>query len=393
VAEPVAAVPGDAKKEAASPQSGKPASPKKDENKKEAADKTVSPDPAVNAAAPVDPKAAKAEKKKAEAEAKAKAEQEKKDKKEAEKEAKKQAKEAKEKEKKEAEEKKKLEKEQKSGKSTPAKADTSKKPAEATSSDKAVQGAVPATSAQAATADVPKTDKAGDHDAATSNVPLARKDTDKDKPTILQSIASIFKKKEGDDVFAEQKIVFVLGGPGSGKGTQCARIKEKYRFDHISAGDLLRNEVAQDTEQGRKIADMIKEGLIVPVEITLSLLRADLEKRKEAKGFLIDGFPRQIDQAVAFESALRSPDLILFFECPENILEGRLLKRGETSGRLDDNAESIRKRFQVFAEVSSKCIEHYEKEGKVKLLKVDASGEESAVWEAVQKGFSESGLE
>jgi len=90
---------------------------------------------------------------------------------------------------------------------------------------------------------------------------------------------------------------------------------------------------------------------------------------------------------------LRSPDLILFFECPETILEGRLLKRGETSGRLDDNAESIRKRFQVFAEVSSKCIDYYENDGKVKVLRVDASGEEQTVWEAVQKGFSEHGLE
>lgn len=344
-------------------------------------------------AAPADPKAEKALKKKQEAEAKAKAEQEKKEKKEAEKEAKKNAKEAKEKEKKEAEAKKKLEKEQKNKKTAdpakvePAAADSAKK------GDVASGTVVPADKAVLAAAGSPtKKETETVQEEKKTDGTLPRKDTT-EKGTILSSIASIFKKKEGDNNFSEQKIVFVLGGPGSGKGTQCAHIKDKYKYDHISAGDLLRHEVAQDTEQGRQISEMIKDGKIVPVEITLALLRADLEKRKEAKGFLIDGFPRQIDQAVAFESALRSPDLILFFECPESILEGRLLKRGETSGRLDDNAESIRKRFQVFAEVSSKCIEHYEKEGKVKLLKVDASGEESAVWAAVQKGFSQHGME
>lgn len=103
-------------------------------------------------------------------------------------------------------------------------------------------------------------------------------------------------------------VVFVLGGPGAGKGTQCARLVEDYSFVHLSAGDLLRAEQARpDSQYGQLIADYIKGGLIVPQEITIKLLenamKEAVEKQKKTR-FLIDGFPRKMDQAFKFEETV-----------------------------------------------------------------------------------------
>lgn len=163
---------------------------------------------------------------------------------------------------------------------------------------------------------------------------------------------------------AVKRIFFVLGGPGSGKGTQCARLVEKFGFDHFSAGDLLRAEVASGSEQGKMVGEMIKEGRIVPGEITIALLKAAIDG-SSAPGILIDGFPRQLDQAGAFEKNVSDFEFVLFFDCPEEEMERRLLKRGETSGRTDDNIESIKKRFRTFVETSMPVITYYSAKGKV----------------------------
>ena len=93
-----------------------------------------------------------------------------------------------------------------------------------------------------------------------------------------------------------------LGGPGSGKGTQCERIVRDFGFLHLSAGDLLRDEVKKGTEVGKDCEKLMKEGLLVPVEVTLELLKKAMKQgKKKAKGYLIDGFPRAVDQAQAFE--------------------------------------------------------------------------------------------
>lgn len=96
-------------------------------------------------------------------------------------------------------------------------------------------------------------------------------------------------------------VIFVLGGPGSGKGTQCAKLVTDYHFEHLSAGDLLRAEQAREgSKYGQLIADYIKAGEIVPQEITLALLEQAMRESKASK-FLIDGFPRKMDQALKFE--------------------------------------------------------------------------------------------
>ncbi|KAI9598275.1 adenylate kinase-domain-containing protein [Syncephalis fuscata] len=163
----------------------------------------------------------------------------------------------------------------------------------------------------------------------------------------------------------ELTIVFVLGGPGSGKGTNCARLVEDFGFVHLAAGDLLRDEQERPgSEYGELIRHNIKEGLIVPKEVTIALLKNAM-KRSNSKRFLIDGFPRAMDQALQFEDTVAEGTAVLYFECPEEEMLKRLLNRGTTSGRADDNIESIRKRFRTFHNTSYPVIKFYEHQNKV----------------------------
>ncbi|KAK3837445.1 MAG: adenylate kinase-domain-containing protein [Linnemannia gamsii] len=180
------------------------------------------------------------------------------------------------------------------------------------------------------------------------------------------------KVKTPEIIAAENKaalkdttVIFVLGGPGAGKGTQCANLVRDFGFVHLSAGDLLREEQQRPGSQyGELIKTYIREGKIVPMEVTIALLENAMLASGQTR-FLIDGFPRKMDQALKFEEAVVPSKFILYFECPEEVMLKRLMKRGETSGRADDNIESITKRFRVFTETSYPVIEHYNKSGKV----------------------------
>uniref|UniRef100_A0A0D9WUS8 UMP-CMP kinase n=1 Tax=Leersia perrieri TaxID=77586 RepID=A0A0D9WUS8_9ORYZ len=179
-------------------------------------------------------------------------------------------------------------------------------------------------------------------------------------------------------------IAFVLGGPGSGKGTQCARIASDYGFAHLSAGDLLRNEISSGTEKGELILDIIKQGKIVPSEITVELIRKAMEST-DAKRVLIDGFPRCEENRIAFERITGTePDLVVFFDCPEDEMVKRLL--GRNQGRVDDNIETIKKRLKVFESLNIPVIDYYSSRGKVH--KINATGTEQEIFGAVRKLFS-----
>ncbi|KAJ3288454.1 hypothetical protein HK104_008172, partial [Borealophlyctis nickersoniae] len=167
--------------------------------------------------------------------------------------------------------------------------------------------------------------------------------------------------------FDGENIAFVLGGPGSGKGTQCDRIVQQLQWAHLSTGDLLREEVKKGTDLGRSLEADMKEGKMVPLEVTMRLLSSAMEEKRGAPGFLIDGFPRTMEQATLFEQTIGRCTFVLFFDCPNEILTQRLLKRGETSGRADDNLESIQKRLKTFEEASMPVIEHFKKDGRVKM--------------------------
>lgn len=170
------------------------------------------------------------------------------------------------------------------------------------------------------------------------------------------------------------KVIFVLGGPGSGKGTQCAKLVEQKGFVHLSAGDLLRDEQKREGSQyGELIAQCIKEGTIVPQVVTVALLKNAIATNVEKGGkrFLVDGFPRKMDQALTFENEIVKSAFTLFFECPELVMLERLLERGKTSGRTDDNIESIKKRFAVFIDTSMPVVNYFEKQNKVVKVRCD----------------------
>uniref|UniRef100_A0A060T2Q3 Uridylate kinase n=1 Tax=Blastobotrys adeninivorans TaxID=409370 RepID=A0A060T2Q3_BLAAD len=188
-------------------------------------------------------------------------------------------------------------------------------------------------------------------------------------------------------------VIFVLGGPGSGKGTQSANLVKDYGFVHLSAGDLLREEQARPGSQyGQLIDEYIRAGKIVPQEVTIGLLeRAISENMANGKTkFLVDGFPRKMDQAITFEEKVAKSDFTLFFECPESVMLERLLSRGQTSGRADDNVESIKKRFRVFVETSMPVVDYFDKQGRVVKLQCDKSPDQ--VYSTVKDALKQRGV-
>jgi len=194
------------------------------------------------------------------------------------------------------------------------------------------------------------------------------------------------------DLQMKPLVIFVLGGPGAGKGTQCANLVQHYGFIHLSAGDLLREEMNSGSPHGAMIQRMIKEGQIVPSEVTVGLLGKAMTTANRHK-FLIDGFPRNEENNSSWEKQMAEKvnlGFVLFFDCSEEVMQSRLLKRGENSGRTDDNIETIKKRFKTYQEQTLPIIHHYGKLGK--LLKIDGARPVDTVWEDVQAGFAKFGI-
>ena len=181
------------------------------------------------------------------------------------------------------------------------------------------------------------------------------------------------------------KTIWVVGGPGCGKGTQCERIIEKYGFFHISSGDLLREEVASGSPRGASLQELMSKGLFVPTDIVLDLIRERMNKAKEEgstkTGFLIDGYPRELDQGILFEKNVCPVDLIIFFEVSNETLKKRLLGRAAVSKRADDNEETINKRIEIFNVKNGEIIEHY----KDKVVKINAEASVDDVFAEVTK--------
>lgn len=214
-------------------------------------------------------------------------------------------------------------------------------------------------------------------------------------PAIDTVAGELLQNVDASPVFDSKDVavIFVLGGPGAGKGTQCSKLVAEHGFTHLSAGDLLRAEQERPGSQfGDLIRDYIKNGKIVPMEVTIKLLEnamtAALQQSGSTKGrFLIDGFPRKMDQGVKFEATVCPAKMVLFFDCPEEVMEQRLLERGKTSGRSDDNIESIRKRFRTFVETSMPVIDYFDKQGKV--AKIDATKAPDEVFVKTREALTE----
>ncbi|TKR72435.1 hypothetical protein L596_019881 [Steinernema carpocapsae] len=177
---------------------------------------------------------------------------------------------------------------------------------------------------------------------------------------------------------ANVPIFFIVGGPGSGKGTQCEKIVAKYGLTHLSSGDLLRAEVKSGSPRGTQLTKIMEAGELVPLEVVLDLIKeAMLEAiKKGSKGFLIDGYPREVKQGEQFEAEIQPSKLVVYFDVSEETLVKRLLHRAKTSGRADDNMETIKKRLHTFNNATAPVVLHYEKKGKLARIKAEGSVDE-----------------
>jgi len=158
-----------------------------------------------------------------------------------------------------------------------------------------------------------------------------------------------FDKKDIERILGQPKITFVLGGPASGKGTQCEKLVEEFGYTHISTGDLMRSEMKKGTKEGEQIAKIVGEGGLVPFELTVQVLINALIETPSAN-YLIDGFPRALDQALHFETVCCEAQSVLYFNVPEDICIERCLERAKTSGRTDDNQATIQRRYQNYVD-------------------------------------------
>ena len=185
-----------------------------------------------------------------------------------------------------------------------------------------------------------------------------------------------------------------MGGPGCGKGTNCANLVRDFGFVHLSAGDLLREEKASGSKDAELINKIINEGKIVPVEITVNLIKKAMEKHGwQDKKYLIDGFPRNDDNYQGWNSIMAEiTDMrfVLFIECTKENMIARIQGRAAESGsnaRSDDNLDVLNKRFDTFLQQSIPIVEIYEKENKVR--KIDGNKQPEEVYQEIKQIFEE----
>lgn len=166
--------------------------------------------------------------------------------------------------------------------------------------------------------------------------------------------------------------LILFGPPGSGKGTQSANIVDKFRLQHISTGDLLRDEVNRQTPLGTEARKYMDQGMLVPDEVVIGMISSKIDETPNVRGFIFDGFPRTKSQAVALDKLLefkKTPiTLVLALEVPAPELTKRILHRAETSGRTDDTEEVIKKRVEEYAAKTEIVASHYDALGKVERI-------------------------
>ena len=175
--------------------------------------------------------------------------------------------------------------------------------------------------------------------------------------------------------------LILFGPPGSGKGTQSEKLIAKYNLKHLSTGDLLRREISRKTPLGIEAKKFMDKGQLVPDEVVIGMISYALDENPKITGFLFDGFPRTSTQAQALDNLLElkntSINVMIALDVSEEELVKRLLKRGETSGRTDDNNEQvIRKRMVEYNKKTAPVAEYYAKGNKVVLVKGEGTVEE-----------------
>lgn len=169
--------------------------------------------------------------------------------------------------------------------------------------------------------------------------------------------------------------IIVLGPPGAGKGTQAIRISERFQIPTISTGALFRAHMAAEDELGREAKRYIDAGNLVPDEVTIAMLAERLQEPDTERGFILDGFPRNLSQAAQLDELLTETPITMAVEfvVDEAAMVGRMLRRAEIEGRSDDTADVIRHRLEVYREQTAPLVDLYEQRGV--LRRVDAMGE------------------
>lgn len=159
--------------------------------------------------------------------------------------------------------------------------------------------------------------------------------------------------------------LILFGPPGAGKGTQAVKIAEKYGWVHVSTGDILRSEVSQGTPLGLKVKAVMEAGHLVSDELLIEIMESVFRKHKNAKGFVLDGFPRTLKQAVELDEMLKKLgeqiSRVLSLEVDEEELVNRLLKRAQEQGRKDDTEEVIKNRLVQYHQHTKPLIDYYDK--------------------------------
>ncbi|WP_426670928.1 adenylate kinase [Mucilaginibacter sp. McL0603] len=178
----------------------------------------------------------------------------------------------------------------------------------------------------------------------------------------------------------------LFGPPGAGKGTQSQKLIEKYGLIHLSTGDLLRGEISQGTALGLEAKKLMDEGILVPDHVVIGMISNKLDSNKDARGFIFDGFPRTVAQAIALDELLKSKNSaisgMIALEVSDTELEHRLLLRGKDSGRADDaNPEVIRKRIKEYNDKTAPVADFYKNQNK--FTSVNGSGSKESIFDTI----------
>ena len=181
--------------------------------------------------------------------------------------------------------------------------------------------------------------------------------------------------------------IVIFGAPGSGKGTQSEKLVEKYELKHLSTGDILREEIKAGSELGKLADSYMSKGHLVPDELVIDILDSQISKNVDAKGFIFDGFPRTLAQGEALSKMLSKYDddidAVLSLEVEEEELIDRLLKRGQISGRTDDNRETIESRLKVYHSQTEPLKDFYRKHGTLK--NIEGVGSIDEIFSSIEK--------
>ena len=184
------------------------------------------------------------------------------------------------------------------------------------------------------------------------------------------------------------KNIVLFGAPGAGKGTQAVKLVEKYGFNHISTGQVIRNEIAAQTPAGKQVEECIARGEFAPDDLVIAIVKNFMATHQDVEGSIFDGFPRNTYQAEQFDLLMNEwdseVDVMLSLEVPEDELVERLLLRGKDSGRADDaNEEVIRNRIRIYNEQTAPVADYYAAQGKH--IAIDGTGSIEEIFERLCK--------